>query len=264
MELLRRLRSGVERRARMASGDAAGGLRLPCFLGIGAARAGTTWLWACLRRHPDLYLPEKKELHHWDQHFHASLESYARWFEEAGSRLPGEVTPGYSVLPRERIRYMRRLMPDVRLILLLRNPVERAWSAMLRRKVKIEGRRLEEIPPAEIRAHLTADQSRSRGDYETILDNWLAIYPEEQLFIGFFEEIGADPEGLMSRIFRHAGVEPPSDWNGYPLAERANRSADAAFPEEYRMLLREMYRPAMERLAARLGPPAAAWLERES
>lgn len=258
-EFLRRIRSAGERWSYERGLRSAERLTLPRFLGIGAARAGSTWLWENLRCHPALFLPEKKELHHWDQHYHSPLAAYARWFEAAGDRLPGEVTPGYSILPCERVGFIRRVMPEVRLLLLLRNPVERAWSAAIRRLVRVEGRPFEELSHQALLEHLTSNHSRSRGDYESILDTWLDHFPQEQLWIGYFEEIAERPRDLMTEVFRHIGVEPPGDWAPYPLVEKSNPNPPVPFPPQYRAILEEMYAPGIERLAVRLGGRAAEW-----
>lgn len=113
------------------------GLCLPDFLGIGAQKAGTTWLHENLCHHPDLYLPEPKELHYFDWGFHRSLRHYSDIFKRGCNRVKGEITPGYSIIPVERMRFIRTIMPDVRLIFLMRNPIDRAWSQALMNLVKL-------------------------------------------------------------------------------------------------------------------------------
>ena len=104
---------------------------LPDFLGIGAQKAGTTWLHENLRCHPELYLPDAKELHYFDWDFHQSLRSYAEHFRDGADRVKGEITPGYSILSSIRIALIKDLMPDLRLLFLVRNPISRAWSQAL-------------------------------------------------------------------------------------------------------------------------------------
>ena len=106
-------------------------LSLPHFLGIGAVKAGTTWLYRNLRCHPELYLPHPKEVHYFDQRFDRGLRFYAGKFEDGRARVRGEITPAYSALPPDRIRFIRSVMPDLKLIFLMRNPVDRAWSHAL-------------------------------------------------------------------------------------------------------------------------------------
>jgi len=104
-------------------------LCLPDFICIGAQKAGTAWLYENLRVHPDIYMSKKKELHFFDINFYRSLGFYSSWFEEGADKMKGEITPAYSNLPKRRIVFIRKIMPNLKLILILRNPIDRAWSA---------------------------------------------------------------------------------------------------------------------------------------
>jgi hypothetical protein len=234
-------------------------LTLPNFLGIGAQKAGTSWLHRNLRCHPALFLPQQKELHYWDTGFHRSLRFYAGKFAAAGDRVKGEITPAYSTIPAERVRVIHRLMPDLRLIFLMRNPVDRAWSHALMQFVKQQRRRIEEVPPDEVYAHFRSLESRLRGDYLRTLENWLGAFPEELLLCGFFEEVTADPQGLLVRVFRHLGVSEAVDWAQFPLAEKVNEGPGTEIPPHYRAFLEELYAPEIERLHDRFGEKVAGW-----
>lgn len=102
---------------------------LPNFVGIGAQRAATTWLYSCLKEHPQIYLAPQKEVHFFDEQFEKGLEWYASQFQGYGQQpVLGEVTPNYLnsevAIPR-----MARIIPEARLIVILRDPVHRAFSA---------------------------------------------------------------------------------------------------------------------------------------
>ena len=112
------------------------------FLVIGAQKAGTSWLHEMLSRHPQLKLPASKELHFWDWNRSKGLAWYSRKFigeEEdmsstAGARNSneaspffGEITPCYAVLLEHDIREIRQLFPDVKIIFVARDIVDRTW-----------------------------------------------------------------------------------------------------------------------------------------
>jgi hypothetical protein len=234
-------------------------LSLPDFLGIGAQKAGTTWLYQNLLRHPDLYLPPTKEAHYFDRKFHRPLSFYAARFTGAGGRIKGEITPGYSLLPLERIRFIRRVMPEVRLIYLLRNPIERAWSQA---QMEVVRPALEEGRPVEHDAvvrNLVSQRNRARGAYLANLDRWLTVFPGEQLHVGFFDELAARPRELLEGILRHLGVTTEVDWETYPLHEVIKAGAGVPLTEPYRALLAELYAPDLETLRSRFGDGIAAW-----
>lgn len=256
-------------------------LTLPDFLGIGAQKAGTTWLAESLRRHPGVFVSERKELHWFDNKWDRPLREYARHFADADGRVKGEITPAYGVLPPERIRFVRTVMPDVRLVLLLRNPVERAWSHALMDLGARRGRRPEEIQADEVISFLEQEHAARRSDYLAILDAWLDVFPEEQLLVGFFDEVQHHPRELLERVFQHISVSTDVDWTLFPLGDRivpgvspdrkghTVEVAQGAVPDAERhpapqavqRWLRSRYEGDLQRLAARLGGPTTRWAE---
>jgi hypothetical protein len=256
-------------------------LPLPDFLGIGAQKAGTSWLWENLRRHPEVFVPERKELHYFDNKFERSLHDYARRFAAAGNRIKGEITPAYGILPLERIRFIRAIMPKVRLIFMMRNPIERAWSQAVMDLVVRPGRRLEEVPESDFLAFLESEGSISRSRYSAILDTWLSVFPSEQLYVGFFEAIREAPRELLSELFAHIGVSRGVDWERFPVErviqprvgpaaresrERMQRTTadgnegDAVrCPDAIRKRLEQLHGEEIERLSRRYGERVAHW-----
>jgi len=234
-------------------------LYLPDFLGIGAQKAGTSWLYENLRRHPALYLPESKELHYFDWNFFKSLRFYSAKFEPGCQKVKGEITPGYSILSLGRIRLIRALMPDVRLIFLMRNPIDRAFSQALMNLVNFPNRAFKEVGESEFYSHFKAKRSVKRGNYLTILDNWLSVFPHEQLYIGFFEDITDCPQKLLGEVFAHIGVSQEVDWSSFPYRRVINKNPGIPMPKKYRDLLKEIYCQDIENLYARFGDRVATW-----
>ena len=109
----------------------------PDFIGIGAQKSGTSWLFKNLRKHPQLYFPETKEIHFFDWYFYKGLNWYCKHFKDADiSQYKGEITPCYSILSEEKIKFIHQINPKLKIILLLRNPIERAWSHAVMNLVK--------------------------------------------------------------------------------------------------------------------------------
>src|ERR1700722_17839541 len=102
---------------------------LPDWLVLAPPKTGTSWLYANLREHPDAFVPPIKELKYFSHRFEVEdLRSYLDHFRHGIGKSKGEASPSYSMLPRRTIRMMRRLMPDLKLIYMMRDPIERAWS----------------------------------------------------------------------------------------------------------------------------------------
>lgn len=111
--------------------------KFPDFLGIGAQKSGTTWLYKNLIKHPQLYLPETKEIHYFDWYFYKSINWYCQYFKSAKkTQVTGEINPCYSTLSEKKIKLIHKMNPKLKIILLLRNPIDRAWSQAVMNLVK--------------------------------------------------------------------------------------------------------------------------------
>jgi hypothetical protein len=243
----------------------AASLRLPDFLGIGAQKAGTTWLHANLKMHPEIFLPaEAKEVHFFDKHhLDYALEGYSSLFRNAGARggkVAGEITPAYGIVPPRRIRFVRAVMPNVKLIFLMRNPIERAWSHALMNLVTDTGRKIEEIGDGEFLAHFDSRASRRRGDYEMILGNWLRYFPRRQVFVGLFDDLTGRPRELLGKMFSFLGVRADVDFSGYPIETNVFKGPNIAMPERLRKRLVEVYEQPIRRLGKLFDVPVDRWL----
>lgn len=263
---LKRVFSGAERKLYTLGLLSVDRLSLPDFLGLGAPQSGSTWLHANLRHHPELFLPAK-ELHYFDCGFHKSIRFYAAKFAPGRGKVKGEITPGYSILPGGRIRFIRRVMPDVRLIYILRNPIERAWSVARRRFGKRVGPDLSGVDQDELIAYLRTQPGKPgaygtnlmRGDYLRNLDNWLSVFPQEQLLVGFFQDIMERPRELLTQVFSHLGVSPDLDWGSLPYQKVINKNPELHMPPRCREVLVETYTQDIEELYRRFGEPVASW-----
>ena len=174
------------------------GLTLPNFLVIGAQRAGTSLLHQILAGHPEIYVPtQRKEIHFFDQYFERGLDWYQSYFPapaEAGRyRAIGEVTPDYLASP-EVPAEIRRVLPEVRLVAILRNPVDRAYSwyqyARRSRNEQRDFRRFLEEDPTALEA----------GFYHRNLSRYLACFPRTQLHVMIYEDLVRQPAGELDAL----------------------------------------------------------------
>lgn len=225
---------------------------LPTFLVIGAYKCGSTSLYHYLKQHPQIFMPRGKELLYWsyvanpDPEHPASRRSvrefsaYKQYFEEVGDELAiGEVSPEYLAQAQVTAPEILRALPDVRLIAILRDPVDRAWSDYL--MYRLDGR--------ETKAFETALQEqaerRKRGDptgyyvetgfYGRQLAPYYDLFPSENILVVLQEDMARSPEHVMKRVFRFVGVD------------------DAFRPEFRRYLAARFPRFPLADLAARAG-----------
>lgn len=205
--------------------------RLPDFLGIGAQRSGSTWLYRQLESHPDIYVPMyRKELRFFNHDYERGLEWYRGFFADRDTESrAGEVTPSYFEIPQTAERIHRHL-PDCQLILILRNPVDRAFSAFTRGfKDRAETRSFEEYLAETPRAV-------SRGLYAEQLRHYLRYFDRTRVCVLQFEKAVSGSGEELSRLADFLGVDPA----GFAGAEsgRHNASYRIAFPAVFVRLRR--------------------------
>ena len=228
-------------------------------MGIGAQKAGTSWLHAQLSRHPRIGFPGGKEMHFWDRMKAAEeIPKYLATFRHP-ERLEGEITPAYAILPEVRIAQLREVAPQLRLLYLLRNPVERAWSSALMALGRAEMRR-DEASDQWFIDHFHSRGSLARGDYARCLENWLAHFPREQLLVLRYEHIETQPEALLDSVCVHIGVETPNEAMRTGLKERVFAGSGESLPPHLRAHLVTLYHDRVRALEAMLGDSLDEWL----
>lgn len=272
----------------------------PTFLVIGAQKCGTTWLAEVLRHHPDIYLAAEKEVHYYDDwtRHDRGLDWYLSHFVDGGGAAAiGEATPNYlwtAATPLERRLHhvstdipakVRHDFPDLRLIVCLRDPVDRAVSAYFH---SIHARYVSPRDGILDVAHTFGIESAGR--YAQSLQDWFAVWPRDRFHILVYEEDirTADKRSTLDGVCRFLGVPPlPDDHDvegvynarpGHlflrvhhrlPLLARAMRRAHPAlgtadwFPievsEEARDELRRRLRPDVLELEQLLDRDLSAW-----
>jgi hypothetical protein len=225
----------VLRNAVWTYGRATAGFRpLPDFLVIGAQKAGTTALYAYLRRHPGITGPSWKEVSFFDRHYARGERWYRGNFPNRlrARGLVGEASPSYLFHPLAPAR-VKAMVPEARLVALVRNPVDRAFShyqhevALGREPLSFEEalaaederlRGEEERLSADPRyfSHAWWNYTyRSRGLYAEQLERWLAAFPREQLLVFPSEDLLGDPDGAYGRVLQFLGA-PPHSLESYP------------------------------------------------
>ncbi len=177
------------------------------FIGIGAQKAGTTWLYEMLRQHPEIHFPNQKELHFWNRDYNGHNEaSYFKLFSHP-TNIEGEITPAYGHLPPNTIKRIHNQYPALKLIYIIRNPIQRAWSSALMAMKRSE-LEFDEVSNQWFIDHFNSRGSLQRGDYESCLKNWLNIFDRKQLLILMYEDIGKHPETTLNRCCLHLQAEP--------------------------------------------------------
>lgn len=249
---------------------ATSGMTLPHFLGLGAPKSGSTWIHHCLAAHPQVFVPPEKELHYFCHFYHHTLSWYAARFAGSEDRVRGEITPNYAELSPRRIDVVADLLPDAKLLLMMRHPVDRAWSHAQMNVARQQNRPVESIPVAEFIAHARSAHSLDSGDYVGIVQRWTRRYPLERLWIATYDQITSEPKALLESLFEFLEVSTEVDWTSFPIDTVIDRGAPgddligvrgggSAMPAEFAAVVRDLYAPRLERIRDRFGPLVAGW-----
>ncbi|TML44735.1 MAG: sulfotransferase domain-containing protein [Actinobacteria bacterium] len=240
---------------------------LPDFLILGAQKAGTTALYAYLLWHPGITGPAWKEVSYFDRHYRRGVRWYRGHFPlRPGDRLVGEASPGYLFHPLAPKRVWATV-PGAKLIALLRDPVDRAFShyhhevALGREPLTFE--EAIEAEPERTRgeeerlaqepgyfSHAWWDYTYlARGRYAEQLERWLAVFPREQLLVVGSDELAADPRQTYAGALEFLGA-PAHELGSYP---RVYEQSYAAMRPDTRRRLAERFAEPNRRLYELLG-----------
>jgi Sulfotransferase domain len=175
-------------------------MKLPNFIGVGPAHAGTTWLHWALMGHAGLPKPEK-ETHFFDWHYEKGLDWYAARFAHCRDDQPiGEIC-NYFPARRARERIVAHI-PGCKIICTLRDPVERTYSAY---KFALYNGLTRDSFAQALRS---TPAITIENDYSRHLDQWFQTFGQSQVLVVLFEEMRSDPQSYINKIC--AFVELPT------------------------------------------------------
>ena len=261
----------------------------PDFLCIGAHKAGSTWLYQQLDSHPDFWMPPVKELHYFDQLSRVQratrprsrderdlrflerlqslsaepgidLENYGRLFEPKASLLSGDISPNYSTLSKEVVRQVVGYFPNLKVMFLARDPVERVWSHL---SMEVHYRQIEPFDVTnidEVNRNLFRRGMLLRSYPSAVVARWKRYVHPEQFRVYFFDDLQGNPAELRRSILRFLGADP--DKPGSRLAADYNswtRMEKLPLTNKVRSHLALFFKKELKTCAARLGGAARDW-----
>jgi hypothetical protein len=269
------VRGGLHMARRAISRSTAGLRCLPDFLIIGAQRGGTTSLYYYLCAHPQVLAPLSKEVHFFSRHWSRGVGWYRAHFPLRAStagprrttRLTFEATPYYLSHPLAPAR-AAEVVADARLLVLLRDPVQRAWShyrhmvrlgleplsfeqAIEREPERLAGE-VERMrsDPGYVAVNHQRYSYLTRGAYADHLEAWLRHFSPDRLLVLRSEALFADPARGYRRVLGFLGLQAWAP-SAFPIHTKQS-PLPRGMPAATRRRLEEHFAPANERLEALL------------
>ncbi len=248
---------------------ASGGVPLPTFLIIGAERGATRWLRSNLDRHPEVFAPPVDLA--WFSDVEAMRARGGRWYQSQfdawdGEPVLGESSGSYLMLRHQPVEVAARIhqrIPDVRLVALIRQPVDRLESAV-RQQVK-RGKLPADVDVYDLvhRNHpsVTELDLIGAGLYATCLYPFLRQFGDQLLVIEH-SEVCDRPHAVYEQVLRHIGADPDFAPDGLDLVRFSDRTTVTMVPElsdEQRRVLYSAFRIDVEELEALLDRDLSHW-----
>ena len=223
----------------------------------GTMKGGTTALFHFIAQHPEICTSVRKEVHFFDRpsffHGKPNYRRYHAWFDPQPShKILFEATARYMFLP-EYMEHIREYNPAMRIIIILRNPIDRAYSHWQMNTRK--GRERLSFSEVLNRSRGKATEYTDRGYYVGQLEHMWQLFPREQTLILRNEELLYQRDATLKRVFEFAGVSPftRDDIRRRPKVYEPMSASDRAY-------LTELFEPEIRSLERLLGWDCSDWL----
>jgi len=261
----------------------------PDFLCVGAQKAGTSWLYRQLEQHPDFWMPPVKELHYLDNlnrtkrhrpprsnderdvsflesiknlsmQRHIDLDSYGRLFCHKGQLLSGDISPAYSTLTDEIIDRVVDRFPNLKVVFLARDPVERAWSQLsMGVRLGMIGR-FDASDPEEVVRNLLIPGVLVRSHPTKIVRRWKRYVRPENFRVYFFDDLKDNPTELRRSILKFLGGDPEKASGGVDPHDNNDAGREKLrLTAKVRDRMAQFFEQELKACAVELGGRAKTW-----
>ncbi len=281
------------------------------FVGIGAQKAGTTWLYSRLLEQEQFSLLPVKEIHFFDRDkkypspdflsIESPLErakdanwtkhqikmfanrllkgqlSQLKWqlkwdlgkYDEQWYRslfrnlegIKGEITPSYSILEEEDIRNLKDTCGEPKIIFLMRDPIDRAWSSFRFSRNLPRGIKTSFDDIDGIISYMDNPSQDLRSNYIKTIEQYSTVFEKDKILLGFYDAVIEQPENLLKQIVSFIGGDV-SMLNTSNLKSRSNVSETKDIPEPVYDHLQEKYKGLINELSETYGSYCSVWANR--
>jgi hypothetical protein len=186
---------------------------------------------------------------------------YAALFLPKTGQIAGDICPSFARLDESRVADIYALMPNLKIIYLLRNPINRLWSQTVMHYTRRLHQSLHTISDEQIKTFLHAPHPPEHGQYLRVLQIWEQFYPKEQIFIGFFEQLVQNPGKLLADIYQFLEVNSSEQYIPDAVHQKVYPGQYSLLPARWARYLAQQHHQEIERLHERFNNSStASWL----
>lgn len=186
------------------------------------------------------------------KNFSGLLARTMKYFGE--DLVKGEATASYAAMDESMIREVITLRPDIKIIMFVRHPYDRAWSHAKKDLAREKKRKLEDVSIDEFRNFFLSDYQVRCGLYTGLMDTWRKYVKDGNLFIGFFDDIRKDPGEILKKVFVFLGVPAGDEYIEKQISTSViNPTVNTPIPEEHKKILKMLFSEEINRLNAMFG-----------
>jgi hypothetical protein len=245
---------------------------LPTFVGLGSQRSASTWLHSVLKAHPQITMTSRKEVAYFGKQIQwHNLNWYTDLFRDP-SGLPtrairGDISPWYSRLRRHSVESLRRMIPDLKAVLIIRNPIARSWSQAMVELSFMKDVPADQVPIGRILRHVVRRRTNRYNDYQPVIELWDDVFGAGCVHVDIFDKVKTDPNGLLRGILKHVGADRDLRVADELLkeqvasTEKAIKGVKVEMPEFMRWLLATQWLEPTRRLNAKLDGMVDSWVK---
>ena len=185
---------------------------------------------------------------------------YASLFSPREGQIAGDISPGYDMVNQNMVSHIYSLMPDLKIIYLLRNPIDRMWSHAAMDLRKWDNKLLHTCDEETIKGFLDRETVIRRTDYLKTLQAWEQVYPKEQIFVAFFEQLKQNPRQLLMDI--HHFLEVEASYIPDSVEQKVYAGQYSQIPAHWARYLAQRHHEQLKALHQRFdNSSTASWLE---
>jgi len=162
-------------------------------------------------------------------------------------KIRGEATASYAAMDRDLVEEIAALKPDIKILMMVRHPVDRAWSHAKKDLARNRGRQAADVSEAEWQAFFRDPYQVRCARYAENIATWRACLPVDNVFLGTFEEVEEQPARLLQKVTRFLGVSDDARFVDPELLRSAvNKTGRSEVPENFRRYLEELFAREIE------------------